>query len=160
MYRPYTCISQRNRLCKGWSEGSYKGWYMGSWCYNICVHWHCEICSNNIVIIKIVILLFRSSNQLWQCCTLHFHWSAHSVHKLSHCYSKNFPQWPLLWITIETILNIGSIGSIEALLCMKSNFVYTVEASARSGCSLIVHSACIDFSYRWLACVPLYLAIS
>ena len=24
----------------------------------------------------------------------------------------------------------------------------------------IVHSVCIDFSYRWLACVPLYLAIS
>ena len=35
-----------------------------------------------------------------------------------------------------------------------------VEASARSGCSLIVHSVCIDFSYRWLACVPFYLAIS
>ena len=35
-----------------------------------------------------------------------------------------------------------------------------VEALASSGCSLIVHSVCIDFSYRWLACVPLYLAIS
>ena len=34
-----------------------------------------------------------------------------------------------------------------------------VEGSARSGCSLIVHSVCIDFSYRWLACVPLYLAL-
>ena len=33
-----------------------------------------------------------------------------------------------------------------------------VEASARSGCSLIVHSVCIDFSYRWLACVPLYIS--
>ena len=27
-------------------------------------------------------------------------------------------------------------------------------------CSLIVHIVCIDFSYRWLACVPLYLANS
>ena len=35
-----------------------------------------------------------------------------------------------------------------------------VEASAWSGCSLVAHSVCIDFSYRWLACVHLFPAIS
>ena len=35
-----------------------------------------------------------------------------------------------------------------------------IEALARSGCSLIEHSVYIDFSYRWLACLPLYFAIS
>ena len=40
-------------------------------------------------------------------------------------------------------------------LCIKLALEF--EASARSGCSLIVHSVCIDFSYRWLAVLSRHL---